>query len=104
MILKQMAVDSMRHADILTALVHVLENGEDASQPGHDTELIAGMSRFETSAEEQKLTELPLGETKPAIKALPTSINIDEEKHETPLKITLEKQRSDWSAGLKKLY
>ncbi|GBC71918.1 hypothetical protein HRbin02_01707 [Candidatus Calditenuaceae archaeon HR02] len=87
MVLKQMAVDSMRHADILATLIHIIENNEDVSLTKDDLALIAEMSRFESKAEEQRLAEIPLGEMKPVIKALLTSIDMDEEKHEMLLKI-----------------
>ncbi|MEM0483065.1 MAG: hypothetical protein QXM16_09325 [Nitrososphaerota archaeon] len=91
MVLKQMAVDSMRHADILATLIHIIENNEDVSLTKDDLALIAEMSRFENKAEEQRLAEIPLGEMKPVIRALLTSIDMDEEKHEMLLKIILER-------------
>jgi hypothetical protein len=89
MVLKQMAVDSMRHADILATLIHAIENNEDVSLTKDDLVLIAEMSKFESKAEEQRLAEIPLREMKPVIKALLTSIDMDEEKHEMLLKIVL---------------
>jgi len=91
MVLKQMAVDSMRHADILSALIHALENHEDVALTSDDVAHIAEMSRFESRAEEQKLAEMHLGNLKPVVKALLTSIDMDEEKHEMLLKIILER-------------
>lgn len=89
MVLKQMAVDSMRHADILATLIHIIENNEDVSLTKDDLALIGEMSRFESRAEEQRLADMPLVETKSVIKALLTSIDMDEEKHEMLLKIIL---------------
>lgn len=90
MVLKQMAVDSMRHADILMALVHIIEKNEDVDVTKEDLRMVAEMSSFENKAEEQKLADLPVGNLGPLVKALLTSIDMDEQKHEMLLKIIVD--------------
>ncbi|MEM4180860.1 MAG: helix-turn-helix domain-containing protein, partial [Nitrososphaerota archaeon] len=82
MVLKQMAVDSIRHADILTTLLHIIEKGEDVEVRRDDLKLIAEMSSFENRAEEQRLSEISVAGLGPVITALLTSIDMDEQKHE----------------------
>ncbi|MCS7145951.1 MAG: hypothetical protein RMJ28_02625 [Nitrososphaerota archaeon] len=95
MVLKQMAVDSMRHADILSTLIHILENNEEVTLTREDLSLIAEMSRFEERAEGEKLSEMLLGGSSQVMKALLTSIDMDEQKHEMLLKIILNPHEGD---------
>jgi len=82
MVLKQLAVDSMRHADILAAIIHALEKGEDIELTKDDLALLADMWGYERRAEDVKLAETSLTVSRPVLTALLASIDMDEKKHE----------------------
>lgn len=95
LLLKQMAVDSLRHADIINMVIVALRSGGDTSINAPDATLISQMSIFESLSEAQKLSETPIASLSPAIRALLLSIDMDEEKHEKLLKIALSDQPAE---------
>jgi predicted transcriptional regulator len=95
LLLKQMAVDSLRHADIINMVIVALRSGGDTSINASDATLISQMSIFESLSETQKLSETPIASLSPTIRALLLSIDMDEEKHEKLLKIALSGQPAE---------
>jgi predicted transcriptional regulator len=95
LLLKQMAVDSLRHADIINMVIVALRSGGDPSINASDATLISQMSIFESLSETQKLSETPIASLSPTIRALLLSIDMDEEKHEKLLKIALSGQPAE---------
>ncbi len=83
MILRQIASDSMRHAEILSSLMRVMESG--ASFAARDYGALKEMLGFEEQAESESLSELIKSED-PLIRALLMSVDLDERKHEVILK------------------
>jgi hypothetical protein len=95
LLLKQMAVDSLRHADIISMVTLSLTSDVGSSISASDASLISQMAVFESKAEEQKLSEMPISTISPIVKALLLSIDMDEEKHELLLRVALGGQLGD---------
>jgi predicted transcriptional regulator/rubrerythrin len=87
MLLRQIASDSMRHADILTTLLRTLEGG--APSPIRDYGVLREMLAFEEQAESENLSEL-IRSDDPLVKALLMSVDLDERKHEALLRELME--------------
>jgi predicted transcriptional regulator/rubrerythrin len=87
MLLRQIASDSMRHADILTSLLRAIEGG--TSSPARDYGTLREMLAFEEQAESENLSEL-IRSDDPLIRALLMSVDLDERKHETLLRELME--------------
>ena len=83
MLLRQIASDSIRHADILMSLLRALEGG--ASTSARDYGVLREMLAFEEQAESENLSEL-IGSDDPLVRALLMSVDLDERKHEALLK------------------
>ncbi|MEM2042967.1 MAG: hypothetical protein QW410_06430 [Nitrososphaerota archaeon] len=83
MLLRQIASDSMRHADIISTLLRTV--GEEGVSTGHDYRTLKELLDFEEQAESENLLELVRTED-PLVKALLLSIDLDERKHETVLR------------------
>jgi rubrerythrin len=86
-LLRQIASDSMRHADILTTLLRTLEGG--APPPIRDYGVLREMLAFEEQAESENLSEL-IRSDDPLVKALLMSVDLDERKHEALLRVLME--------------
>jgi len=95
LLLKQMAVDSLRHADIISMVTLSLTSDVGSSISASDASLISQMAVFESKAEEQKLSEMPISTISTIVKALLLSIDMDEEKHELLLRVALGGQLGD---------
>jgi rubrerythrin len=83
MLLRQIASDSMRHADILTTLLRTLEGGTPSQV--RDYGVLREMLAFEEQAESENLSEL-IRSDDPLVKALLMSVDLDERKHEALLR------------------
>ncbi len=82
MLLRQIASDSMRHADILTSLLRAIEDGPSTS--ARDYGVLREMLEFEGEAESESLSEL-IKSDDPLVRALLMSVDLDERKHEALL-------------------
>jgi rubrerythrin len=96
MLLRQIASDSMRHADILTTLLRTLEGGTPSQV--RDYGVLKEMLAFEEQAESENLSEL-IKSDDPLVKALLMSVDLDERKHEALLRELMEALTGKWKTG-----
>lgn len=88
---RQIATDSMRHADIIRAVINYLEKPTQRRPAKDEVMQIKAMMREEESATEQPIK---MDGADPAVKLLLRSIDMDEEKHSRLLKELLEIDRA----------
>ncbi|MDW8042919.1 MAG: hypothetical protein RMJ30_01595 [Nitrososphaerota archaeon] len=91
-VLRQIAVDSLRHAEILTLVSRGI--GTDHGSLRSDLALLEELMEYESEAEEKGLTELAEMVGNPALAALLVSIDHDEQKHVAMLEVLLGSRRS----------
>ena len=81
LLLRMVASDSIRHADIVSQIASWLETGHDLPSEGPDQELLAEILAIEDNANELSLRKTITTEHRVA-QLLLESIDMDEEKHE----------------------
>lgn len=86
-VLRQIASDSLRHAEILTLISRGPGAPQVATESRIDARLIEELEKYESEAEEKGLGELMRLFDDPAVLALLTSIELDERKHKTMLEV-----------------
>ncbi|MCS7095397.1 MAG: hypothetical protein NZ988_06310 [Thaumarchaeota archaeon] len=95
-VLRQIAADSLRHAEILTLVSRGIEARDESFQS--DMELVVELVKYESEAEERELVELVGEVDDPAVAALLISIDHDERKHVAMLEVLLRSRRRDEDA------
>lgn len=78
---RQIATDSIRHADIITTIINMIQSGEPVSMDLPEPKKLEELLREEEGASELSLDEVKKAVNVPAIKLLIDSIDSDEEKH-----------------------
>jgi predicted transcriptional regulator len=91
---RQIAIDSMRHADTIGAVLSYLEKPTQRRPAKDEVTQIEAMIREEESATEQPIE---ISGADPAVKLLLTSVAMDEQKHSALLKGLLKVDRSSMS-------
>lgn len=79
--LRQIATDSLRHADIVSTLIQGLESGNWGGSTPPERRLIEELATYEQEAEESSLQDVIKMLNNPVAKALLNSIEMDERKH-----------------------
>ncbi|MEN3047886.1 MAG: hypothetical protein ABDH63_03790 [Candidatus Caldarchaeales archaeon] len=92
-VLRQIAVDSLRHAEILTLVSRGV--GADDESLKSDLVLLEELMKYESEAEEKDLSELARTVGNPALAALLISIDHDERKHVAMLEVILGSGRDE---------
>jgi predicted transcriptional regulator/bacterioferritin (cytochrome b1) len=89
MLLRMIASDSLRHADVVSQIISWLETGRATKFQPPDLSFLKGMLEIEDKASESSLKE-KIEIPHPVAKVLLDSIDMDEEKHERILSQLLE--------------
>ncbi|MCS7117368.1 MAG: hypothetical protein NZ957_01095 [Thaumarchaeota archaeon] len=87
LVLRQIAADSLRHAEILTLITRGIEVQDEAFRS--DIELVEELVKYESEAEEKDFEEMVGEVSDPAAAALLISIDYDERKHVAMLELLL---------------
>jgi predicted transcriptional regulator len=90
LLLRQIASDSLRHADIVSHILARLDRLNEPIFTTTDSATLKNVLRIEDETVDQRLDHLK--ECSPVVKALLNSIDLDEEKHTKILKIALGEQ------------
>lgn len=90
LLLRQIASDSLRHADIVSHILARLDRLNEPIFTTTDSATLKNVLRIEDETVDQRLDHLK--ECSPVVKALLNSIDLDEDKHTKILKIALGEQ------------
>lgn len=93
LLLRQIASDSLRHADIVSHILARLDRLNEPIVSATDSATLKNVIQIEDKTVDQKLDHLK--ECSPVVKALLNSIDMDEDKHTKILKMALGEQLSE---------